>query len=44
MEVPKSPVRSGRSGCSIFMFREASPRNPAKMKIRTAFVLDSFSL
>jgi len=44
VEVPKSPVRRGRRGCWILRFRVESPRNPAKRKIMTAFVLDSFSL
>jgi len=44
VEVPKSPVSKGSIGCLIGRFRAASPRNPARMKIRIAFVLDSFSL
>jgi len=44
VEVPKSPVNKGRSGCEIFKFNVASPRKPAIVKIRIAFVLDSFSL
>ncbi len=44
VEVPKSPVNSGRSGCLMSRFSVANPRNPARMKIRIAFVLDSFSL
>ncbi len=44
VDVPKSPVRSGRRGCSTLRFSVASPRNPAMTKIKTAFVLDSFSL
>lgn len=44
VEVPKSPVKSGRRGCWILRFREDSPRNPARMKIIMAFVFDSFSL
>jgi len=44
VEVAKSPVRSGRSGFWILRFREDRPRNPARMKIRVAFILDSFSV
>lgn len=44
MEVPKSPVRSGRRGCSTLRFRADNPRNPERVKIRMAFVLDFFSL
>jgi len=44
VEVPKSPVRSGRRGCVMSRFRADSPMKPARMKIKIAFVLDSFSL
>ena len=44
VEVPKSPVKRGRSGCSIFRFRVASPRNPASRKISIVFGLEDFSL
>jgi len=43
VEVPKSPVRSGRRGCLMSRFRVASPRKPANAKIRIAFILDCFS-
>lgn len=44
VEVPKRPVNNGRRGWFMLEFNVDSPRNPAKIKIRTAFVLDSFSL
>lgn len=44
VEVPKRPVRSGSIGCLMLRLRAASPRKPARMKMRIAFVLDSFSL
>jgi len=44
VEVPKSPVRSERSGWLISIFSEDIPRNPARAKIRIAFDLDAFSL
>ena len=44
VEVPKRPVSRGSIGCLIGKFRAASPRKPANMKMRIAFVLDSFSL
>ena len=44
VEVAKSPVRSGRSGFWIFIFREASPRNPANMNIMVAFIFEFFSV
>lgn len=43
VDVPNRPVRSGRRGCLISRFNAASPAKPARMKIRIAFVLDSFS-
>ena len=44
VDVPNRPIRSGSIGCLIGRLRAASPRNPARMKMRIAFVLDSFSL
>ena len=44
VEVPKSPVSRGSIGCSMLRLRDANPRKPARMKMRIAFVLDSFSL
>lgn len=44
VEVPKSPVKRGRSGFCIWEFNEEIPRNPASVKISIAFILDSFSL
>ncbi len=44
VDVAKSPVRSGRSGFWIGRFRDVIPKNPAKMKMRIAFILDSFSV
>jgi len=43
VEVPKSPVRSGRRGCLMSRFRAANPTKPANMNIRIAFILDCFS-
>jgi len=43
VEVPKSPVSNGSSGCLMSRFRVARPRNPARAKISMAFVLDCFS-
>ena len=39
IEVPKSPVRSGRIGSLIFEFSVENPRIPARIKIKIAFVL-----
>ena len=44
VDVPKRPVSNGSIGCFIGRLRAASPKKPAMMKIRIAFVLDSFSL
>lgn len=43
VEVPKSPVRSGRSGVWMLEFREAIPRMPDRVKIRVAKGRDFFS-
>jgi len=43
VDVPKRPVRSGRRGFLISRFSAASPTKPARMNIKIAFVLDSFS-
>lgn len=43
VEVPKSPVRRGRSGVEVVEFREAIPRMPARVKIRIAEGKDFFS-
>ena len=44
VDVPNSPVRRGRRGCLMPIFSDANPKNPARMKIKMAFVFDSFSL
>ena len=44
VEVPNSPVRSGRRGCLMLRFRADSPTKPARMNIIIAFALDCFSL
>jgi len=44
VEVPKSPVRSGRRGCLMSRLSADSPTNPARVKMMIAFVLDCFSL
>lgn len=44
VEVPKSPVRRGSRGCWMSRFSVESPRNPARVKIKMAFILDCFSL
>jgi len=44
VEVPKSPVRSGRRGCLMSRLSADSPTNPARVNIIIAFVLDCFSL
>lgn len=44
VEVPKSPVRSGSRDCWMSKFSVESPRSPARVKIKIAFILDSFSL
>lgn len=44
VEVPKSPVSSGRSGCLMSRFMADRPTNPARMKMMIAFVLEFFSL
>jgi len=44
VEVPKSPVRRGKSGCLMSRFNVANPTNPARKKINMAFILDFFSL
>lgn len=38
VDVPKSPVSRGRSGCSKFKLKVLSPKNPAKTKIRIDFI------
>jgi len=43
VDVPKRPVRSGSSGWLTFMFNEAIPKNPDRIKINMAFNLDFFS-
>ena len=40
---PKSPVKRGRSGWFIGIFKDASPRKPARMKIIAAIIF-CFSL
>ena len=42
VEVPKSPVRRGKRGCSIGRFSVANPRNPARRKTSRVFRI-SFS-
>ncbi len=44
MEVPKRPVRRGRRGWDIPRLKLLSPRNPARVNMRIAFILDFFSL
>jgi len=44
VEVPNNPVNKGSSGSWTFEFKDAKPRNPARIKIITAFDLESFSL
>ena len=44
VEVAKSPVRRGRRDWFMLRFRVERPRNPERMKIIVALILDSFSL
>lgn len=44
VEVPKSPVRSGRRGWDMLRLEDANPRNPARKKIIRAFSFPFFWL
>ena len=41
VDVPKSPVRSGSSGCSRFRLNVASPKNPASRMISVPLIFSS---
>lgn len=42
-DAPNKPVRRGSIGCWMYWFREAIPRNPARIKIINALIFELFS-